>query len=112
MDVVMKGRGGRITEADRSAAARKLEHLSRLQPRASRVEVEVIAERNPRQGGGKRLEATLEIPRKTFRAKSQGPDVETALDQLADRLERQLRDHHGKRRKRASGGGNRLESAP
>lgn len=111
MDLVLKGRGARITEHDRGAAAHKLTRLSRLEPRVTRVEVEIITERNPRRRGGKRLEASLEIPRKTFRASAQGSDVETALDRLAERLERQLRDHHGKRRKRMAAGTNRLESA-
>ncbi len=111
MDLVLKGRGTRITEHVRTAASHKLGRLSRLEPRATRMEIEVIAEHNPRRGGAKRIEASLEIPRKTFRAKAEGPDVEAALDQLAERLERQLRDHHGKKRNRVARAANRLESA-
>ncbi len=110
MDLVLKGRGARITEHVRSAAARKLDRLSRLEPRATRIEVVVIAESNPRIGG-KRVEAALEIPRKVFHAHAEGPDVESALDQLVERLERQLRDHHGRKRNRVARGGNRLKSA-
>jgi len=111
MDLLLKGRGTRITERVRTAAAHKLGRLSRLEPRAIRMEIEVIAENNPRQGGAKRLEAALETPRKTFRAHAQAPDVESAFDLLAERLERQVRDHHGKRRTRVARPSDRLESA-
>ncbi len=110
MDLVLKGRGTRITQQVRNAATHKLGRLARLQPRVTRAEVVVINERNPRQGG-KRIEASIQIPRKTFRARAQAPDVETALDQIVERLERQLRDHHGKRRKRVAATTNRLQSA-
>jgi ribosomal subunit interface protein len=112
MDLVLKGRGHKLTERDRTAVARKLERLSRMEPRATRVELEVIAAHNPRLDGSRRLEAAFSIPRKTFRAHAEARDVDAALDQLVERLERQIRDHHGRRsRKRGAGGPNRLESA-
>jgi ribosomal subunit interface protein len=111
MDLVLRGRGDRVTDQFRKAAAHKLAKLERLDPRVVSVEIEVIRERNPRLNGTKRLEATLDLPRATFRARGQGPDVEAALDQLVERLERQLRDHHGRRRSRLLGGANRLKSS-
>ena len=48
MDLVVKGRGVRITDQLRRSVHHKLERLSRLEPRAVRVEVEVISERNRR----------------------------------------------------------------
>jgi ribosomal subunit interface protein len=111
MEFAFKGRGIRITDEIREAATHKLSHLARLEPRATLVEVEVIVERNPRLGGTHRVEGALFIPRKTFRAHGEGPDVPKALDQLSERLGRQVRDHHGKRRPRVTGKGNGLESA-
>ena len=110
MDVLLKGRGHRITEHERQAASKKLAHLERQEPRAVRVEVEII-DQNPRLGGATRIEATLDIPRKTFRAHAEGPDVDTALDEVVGRLRRQVRDYADKRRSRTVRGGNRLESA-
>ena len=46
----------------------------------------------------KRVEAALRIPRKTFRAHAEADDVPTAIDRVRDKLERQLRDHHGKKK--------------
>lgn len=111
MDLVLKGRGHKITDRDRALAQRKLQRLGRMEPRVTRLEVEVIAENNPRIDGARRLEGALSIPRKTFRAHAEAPDVDRALDLLVERLERQIRDHHGRRRKRGAGGANRLESA-
>jgi ribosomal subunit interface protein len=112
VDVVVKGRGISVSEQLRKAAEHKLGKLVRLEPRAARAEVEVRTARSSRPDGLKRLDATLEIPRKTFRARAEGPEVEAALDQVVARLERQLRDHHDKRRKRLHGRGDRLQSAP
>jgi ribosomal subunit interface protein len=111
MDVVVKGRGTRITDRIRGAAEHKLARLQRMEPRVTRIQVEVIAEPNPRQGGAKRVEAALETARKTFRAHAEAPDVDSALDRLAAKLERQLRDHHGKRRSRLGPGAKGVRSA-
>ena len=51
-----------------------------------------------RLDGLKRVEAALRIPRKTFRAEAEAEDVPTAIDRVKDKLERQLRDHHGRKR--------------
>ena len=111
MDLVLKGRGTRITDHVRSAADRKLSRLARMHPEVVRVELEVITERNPRLGGIKRVEAALETPRKTFRAHAEGSDLDSAIDQVAEKLERQLRDHNTKRRTKLMTGASRLKSA-
>jgi ribosomal subunit interface protein len=111
MDLQLTGRGIRLTADFREAVDRKLGRIERLEPRATRLEVEIIAEKNPRLDGAKRVEASLAIPRKVFRAHADGPDVHTALDRVEDKLERQVRDHHTKRRARMSRSANRLESA-
>jgi ribosomal subunit interface protein len=110
MDLVLKARGVPLEDRIRELALHKLERLTRLERRVQRVEIEVIAERH-RPEGHRRLEAALMIPRKTFRASADAPDIEHALDRVLQRLERQLRDHHAKRAKRQRAGGNRLESA-
>jgi ribosomal subunit interface protein len=111
MDLVMKSRGTRITDHMRTAAARKLTRLERMDPRVMRLEVEILTERNPTQGGIKRVEGALETPRHTFRATARGDDVDSALDQLVEKLERQLRDHNSKRRTRLITGAGRLKSS-
>jgi ribosomal subunit interface protein len=111
MDMFVKGRGTRITDHVRTAAERKLARLERMEPRVTRVEIEVISEKNPRLGGQKRVEAALATPRKTFRAHAEANDVDSALDRLAEKLERQLRDHHTKKRTRLVTGASRVKSS-
>ncbi|HZP91101.1 MAG TPA: ribosome-associated translation inhibitor RaiA, partial [Actinomycetota bacterium] len=92
MDLVLKARGTRITDHVRNAARRKLSRLERLEPKVTRLELELISEKNPRLGGVRRVEAAFETPRRTFRASAEGSDVDSALDAIAEKLERQLRD--------------------
>ena len=98
MDLTFTGRGLQVTDQVRETAGHKLAHLQRLEPRTTRIDLEFIGEHYPSPDGMKRVEAALHIPRKTFRAHAEADDVPTAIDRLADKLERQLRDHHGKRR--------------
>jgi ribosomal subunit interface protein len=98
MDLTFTARGLAVTDEVRETAGHKLARLERLEPRTTRIDLEFIAEHYPSPDGVKRVRAALHIPRKTFRAGAEADDVPTAIDRLADKLERQLRDHHGKRR--------------
>ncbi len=108
MDLTYTGRGVQVTEEIRETAEHKLARLGRMEPRTTRIDLEFINEHHPKPDGLKRVEAALRIPRKTFFAHAEAPDVPSALDDVAEKLERQLRDHHGKRRGRKHRG---LESA-
>ena len=108
MELTYTGRGLTVTDEIRETAQHKLARLARLEPRTTRIDLEFISEHHPKPDGMKRVEAALSIPRKTFRAHAEAGDVPSALDDVAEKLERQLRDHHGKRR---SGYHRGLESA-
>ena len=98
MQMTFTGRGVPVTEEIRATAEHKLAHLERMEPRVSTLTLELINEHHPRPDGLKRVEAALRIPRKTFRAHAEAQDVPSALDLVREKLERQLRDHHGRRR--------------
>jgi ribosomal subunit interface protein len=108
MDLTFTGRGLPITQDLREAAEHRLARLSKLEPRATSIDLEFTSEHHPKLDGLKRVEASLRIPRKTFFAHAEAVEVTTALDDVAKKLERQLRDHHGKKRSRLHRG---LESA-
>jgi ribosomal subunit interface protein len=92
------GRGVPVSDEIRAQAEHKLARLERLEPRLVRLELELIAEHHPNPTNGlKMIKAAVRVPRKTFRAHAEAADVRTALDDVAEKLERQLRDHHGKR---------------
>jgi ribosomal subunit interface protein len=98
MDMTFTGRGIEVTETVRSMAEQKLAPLGRIEPRATTLELELINEHYPTVDGVKRVEGALRIPRKTFRATAEARDLPSAIDRVRDKLERQLRDHHGKKR--------------
>jgi ribosomal subunit interface protein len=110
MDLVVKGRGGRISLQTKQRIERRLARLDRLEATIQRVEVELIQQANRRVDGGHRVEATCRASRKTFRASATGSDIDAVLDRVVERLERQLTDDHGRRRTRRVGGANRLKS--
>ena len=87
-----------MSDEIREQAEHKLARLERLEPRMMRLELELVAEHHPSPANGlKMIKAAVRVPRKTFRAHAEAADLRTALDDVAEKLERQLRDHHGKR---------------
>ena len=105
MDLRLQARGGRIGERLRQVAAHKLSGLERMEPALVRVEIEVISQKN-----SQRVEAVAATARKTYRAHADAREVESALDVVVDKLERQIRDHRKKRRARLIAGAGRVKS--
>jgi ribosomal subunit interface protein len=96
MDFVLKGLGIRITDQMRNVTKNKLSKLGRVEPRVTRLEVRIIGEHNPRIDGNHRVEVTCDTARRVFRANGSGHDVDSALDQVVTRLERQIASYRGK----------------
>ncbi len=107
MEVLLKGRGVRITDAVRRRTEHKFAKLERLDPRLQSVEVELIEERNRRIDGRHRVEVACRGARRSYRAEAAAHDLEAALDEVLDRLERQIATDRGKRRNRVTRGGQR-----
>jgi ribosomal subunit interface protein len=110
MELVVKARRTRVSPQARQRIQRKMARLERLTPRVQWVEVELIEEPRGRIGGGHRVEVSCRTPRRTFRAAGTGEDIDSALDRVVDRLERQLKKEQGKRRARLLEGANRVKS--
>lgn len=110
MDLVVKTAGTRVSDQIRRRLERKLTKLERHGQRVRRAEVRVIKEPNPRVNGGHRVEASCWAARRRFHASGAGSNVEAAIDQVIQRLERQLSDHEGKRRAKVIEGANRVKS--
>ena len=92
MDIIFKGRHTDVLERFRTHAAAKLAKIEKLDHRAVRVEVEVSAERNPRQAGRKeRVELTVTSRGPAIRAEAAAEDRFAALDMALAKLESRLR---------------------
>ncbi|WP_375432427.1 ribosome hibernation-promoting factor, HPF/YfiA family [uncultured Friedmanniella sp.] len=103
MDVVVKGRHCSVSDQFRTLVEDKITRLEKLDDRVIRVEVEVSAERNPRQHDQAcRVEITLRSKGPVVRAEAAADDKAAAFDIALDRLMAQLRRaadrkrvHHG-----------------
>jgi ribosomal subunit interface protein len=105
MDIIFKGRRTDVQERFRSYASAKLSRITKLTRKAIRVDVEVSAERNPRQSGRReRVELTILSRGPAIRAEAAADDRYAALDRALAKLEERLR-RSGDRRKSARHGG-------
>ena len=105
MDIIFKGRHTDVQERFRSYASAKITRITKLTHKAIRVDVEVSAERNPRQSGRReRVELTILSRGPTIRAEAAADDRFAALDRALAKLEERLR-RSGDRRKEARHGG-------
>jgi ribosomal subunit interface protein len=104
LELILKGRGLRITDQIRKTAEHKVSKIERIEPRVQRMEIEIVEERNPRINGSHRVEVTCDVVRHVFRAQGAGPDVNAALDQVIDRLGRQISKRRGRLKDRRQAG--------
>lgn len=96
MNLILRTRGTDLNDRLREYAQDKLGRADRIFGRIIKMEVELACEPNPRVKDGHRVEVTAKAPGATLRAHGGGADFYTAIDQAADRLERQLRRFKGR----------------
>jgi ribosome hibernation promoting factor len=99
----VKGRGVEVTEALRSYAEKRLGRLERQLP-DSQIELQLSAENNPSIKDSHIAEATVRTKGPVLRARESSQDMRASIDQLVDKLERQVTRYREKRgrRRRAS----------
>jgi ribosomal subunit interface protein len=105
MDIIFKGRRTDVQERFRSYALAKLNKITKLTHKAIRVDVEVSAERNPRQSGRReRVELTILSRGPAIRAEAAADDRFAALDRAVAKLEERLRRSRDRRKAARHGG--------
>ncbi len=97
MQLHVKGKNLEVNDSMRSYAERKLRKLERRTHADTRVEVELAVEHNPRIADSQVAEATVHVKGRTLRAREAARDMKAAIDELADKLVRQIGDRHDKR---------------
>jgi putative sigma-54 modulation protein len=97
MQVTVKGRNTAVPEKLRARAERKLTKLQRFDDRILAMDVEFSEERNPRVADPHRVEVTLTTKAGLVRAHANATDPSAAVDQVVDRLERQVKKLKGRR---------------
>jgi putative sigma-54 modulation protein len=97
MQLTVKGKNTTVPEKVRTRAERKLAKLQRFDDRILAMDVEFSEERNPRVADPHRVEVTLTTRSGLVRAHANAIDPATAVDQVVDRLERQVKKLKGRR---------------
>ena len=100
MDIAIVGRHTKVSEDMRQRIIERMEKVESLAPRATRAEINVVHERNPRLSSDReRVEITLH-DHGVIRAEAAADDRHVALDQASARVIEQLRKQHERRAKR------------
>jgi ribosomal subunit interface protein len=101
VDIIFKGRHTDVQERFRQHAIAKLAKIEKLEHKAIRVDVELSAERNPRQADRKeRVELTVTSRGPAIRAEAAANDRFAALDIAFGKLESRLRRASDRRKGR------------
>jgi len=99
----VKGRGVEVSDAIRSYAEKRLGRLERQLPDPE-IELQLSEEQNPSIRDSHVAEATVWTKGPVLRAKESSQDMRSSIDQLVDKLERQItryREKRGRRRRPA-----------
>jgi putative sigma-54 modulation protein len=104
MRLQVKGKNVEVTDSIRSYAEEKLGKLERHLNDPTRVELELAVERNPSISQNQVAEATVWTKGPVLRARESSTDMKASIDQLADKLSRQVKRYREKRRRRPKGG--------
>jgi putative sigma-54 modulation protein len=100
MRLQVKGKNVEVSEAIRSYAEEKLGKLEKKLADPTRVELELAVEHNPSIAANHVAEATIWTKGPTLRAREASSDMKASIDQLVDKLERQVIRYRDKRRRR------------
>ncbi len=102
MELQVKGRNMEVSESIRSYAEQKLGKLERQLSDGARVELELAREKNPSIAASEVAEATIWTKGPVLRARESSADMKASIDQLVDKLARQIKRYSEKRRRRVS----------
>ncbi len=98
MRLQVKGRNLEVSEQLREYAEEKMGKLDRFVSDPTRVELELLVESNPSIADNQIAEATVWTKGPVLRAREATADMKASIDQLVDKLERQVKRYREKRR--------------
>ena len=99
MRLQVKGRNVDVSDGIRAYAEEKLRKLERHLNDATQVDLELAVERNPSIAANQVAEATIWTKGPTLRARETSHDMKASIDQLVDKLERQVKRYRDRRRR-------------
>jgi putative sigma-54 modulation protein len=100
MELQVKGKNLDVSDAIRSYAEKKLGKLDKQLSKLARVEVELTVERNPSIAANQVAEATVWLKGHTLRAREASADMKASIDELTEKLLRQIKEERERRQAR------------
>jgi putative sigma-54 modulation protein len=95
----VKGRNVEVSDSLKTYAQEKLGKLDKHLHDAARLELELAVERNPSISANHVAEATIWTKGPVLRAREASVDHKASIDQLVEKLERQVKRYREKRRR-------------
>ncbi len=102
MRLHVKGKNLDVSDGIRAYAEQKLAKLDRQLPEPTRVELELAVERNPSIAANQIAEATIWTKGPVLRAREASGDMRASIDQLTEKLLRQVKHYREKRSRRGA----------
>jgi putative sigma-54 modulation protein len=99
MQLQVKGKNLEVSESIRAYTEKKLAKLGKQVHELTRVEVELAVEKNPSIAANQVAEATVWLKGHTLRAREATRDMKASIDELSEKLMRQVKDERAKRRR-------------
>jgi putative sigma-54 modulation protein len=112
MRLHVKGKNHEVSESIRRYAEDKLKKLDRQLHELTQVEVELSVERNPSISANQVAEATVWTKGPTLRAREASTDMKASIDQLTEKLLRQIEHYRAKRSRRHTRGNGTSTGGP
>jgi putative sigma-54 modulation protein len=97
MQLQVKGKNLHVSETIRDYAERKLSKLDKQVHETTRVEIELAVEKNPSVADNQVAEATVWLKGHTLRAREATSDMKASIDELTEKLVRQIREERDKK---------------
>jgi ribosome hibernation promoting factor len=97
MRLQVKGKNVEVSEAIRTYAEEKLGRLERQLADPTRVELELAVEKNPSVAANQVAEATVWLKGHTLRAREATRDMKASIDELTEKLLRQVHEERDKK---------------
>jgi putative sigma-54 modulation protein len=104
MRLHVKGKNHDVSDSIRRYAEDKLSKLDRQLHELTQVEIELWVERNPSISANQVAEATVWTKGPTLRAREASSDMKASIDQLTEKLLRQVEHYRAKRSRRHARG--------
>ena len=97
MRLQVKGKNVAVSPSIREYAERKMSKLEKQLADQTQVEVELSEQKNPSISANHVAEGTIFTKGSTLRAREASPDMKASIDQLAEKLERQVKRYRERR---------------